>query len=66
MVVLEGSDGMITSVGTLAWSGSDGDSSRILQYTPNRVSNYDSYDIHVTATWVGVGAAYSNTTVHCY
>ena len=66
MVVLEGSSGQMTSVGTLAWSGSDGDSSRILQYTPNRVSNYDSYDIRVTATWRGGGTAYSNTTVHCY
>ena len=66
MVVLDGSSGLMTTVGTLAWSGSNGDSSRILQYTPSRVSNYDSYDIHVTATWRGGGAAYSNTTVHCY
>jgi hypothetical protein len=66
MVVLPGSSGQMSGVGSLAWTGSNGDSSRTLQYTPNRVSNYDSYDIHVTATWRGGGAAYSNTTVHCY
>ena len=66
MVVLPGSSGQMTSVGSLAWSGSNGDSSRTLQYTPNRVSNYDSYDIHVTATWRGGGAAYSNVVCHCY
>jgi hypothetical protein len=66
MVVLPGSSGQMTSVGSLAWSGSNGDNTRTLQYTPNRVSNYDSYDIHVTATWRGGGAAYSSVVCHCY
>lgn len=36
-----------TNVGTISYSGSNGDTSRTLQYTTNRATNYDNYYI----TW---------------
>lgn len=62
MEVLPGQVGLTTGVGSLAWSGSNTDASRTLQYTPNRQSNYDNYDILVEVSYRGGGAVGSCIT----